>query len=605
MATLAEYLLNEALPSKYKVRGELNKKDLKSKMTSFAKEDPSKYPEAITALKHIGDQIATYEGISVGLDDIAPQYKERDSLLSWAKKELKKSKTEKEFSQKLLKIQQKGLELAKQHPGTFGLMVNSGGRGNAAQLMKSVVSPLTVKDNAGNPYPYLITKSYAEGLSPAEHWIADNEARQEVIRGQLSTATPGDMSKQINATLNNVLITKTDCGTTNGIPAKTDDPQAIDRYLARDADGFKRNTLITDSVLRLLKSKRISEIVVRSPMTCLESPGVCQMCYGLNEKGQAPSMGTAIGLRSAQALSEPLTQMVLSSKHGVTLSKGEDDIRSVEGVRQLIEIPKSFKQEAVLAKVDGIIRKIEEAPQGGKNVYIGNQLHYIIPTLEVQVKEGENVYEGDPLSSGIVNPKDLVKHKGLGTGRNYLVNKMYNLYKNDGVDIDKRHLEILAKQNLNWVKITDPDFEGKYLPGDVVTYNVLKQHLKEDGKKQKVTKDVIGDYLADDVLYFTAGTRITPDVFSALKHYKIPTISITNKKPTFENIVKPIDQIPLLGSDWVSRLGHRRLKDTILQGAMYNMKSPLKGTAPYPSLIYGSNFGNFGENTDEPGDIEY
>jgi DNA-directed RNA polymerase subunit beta' len=602
MATLAEYLLNEQLPEKYKVKGEVTKSRLKNAMTRFAKEEPGKYPEAITNIKKIGDQIATYDGISVGLDDIAPQYTERNRLIRGAVNDLRDSKNIKDFRNKLLKIQEKGISLAKQQPGSLGLMVSSGGRGNPAQLMKAVVSPLTVKDNTGQPYPYLIKNSYSEGLTPAEYWIASNEARQEVIRGQLSTATPGDMSKQISSTLNHVQITKPDCGTSNGIPMSVADAQTLDRYLAKDADGFKRNTLITPEVLRGLKKKKYTEVVVRSPLTCLENPGVCQKCYGLNEKGQEHGLGTHVGLRSAQALAEPLTQMVLSSKHGVSLSKGEDDIGSVEGVRQLLEIPRSFKQEAELAKTDGTVKEIITAPQGGNYIYINDMRHYAGPNLDINVKKGQKVYAGDSLTSGMVNPRDLVQHKGLGTGRNYMVNKMYDLYKSDGVDIDKRHLEILAKENLNWAKINEPDDEGNYVPGDIVNYNVLKHKLKSGSKKVKVNNDIMGDYLGDDALYFTAGTRVTPSVYKALKSHKIKEVNVTGKKPDYEPIAKPIEQIPLLSPDWVRRLGHRRLKDTLLEGAAYGHKSPITGSSPYPAMLYNPNFAT---NLPDPEEVEY
>lgn len=586
MTTLASYLLNQELPEKYQIRGEVTKKNLKEKMIAFAKEDPEKYIKAIARIKKLGDSIALYDGISVGLEDITPEYNKRDALLDPAESEIKRLKDKNEIKKKLLDVQSKGEKLSLEHPGTMGMMARSGGRGNASQIMKAIVSPITVKDDNGEPYPYLIKSNYAEGLTPAEYWLTAGEARKEVIRGQLSTAIPGDLSKQITATLNDVSITKPDCGTRNGIPMKTDDPQISDRYMAVGEGGYLRNTLITPEVMRSLQRKGIDEIIVRSPMTCLENPGVCQKCFGLSEKGRLQSLGTHIGIRSAQALAEPLTQMVLSSKHGVTLSKGERDTPSVEGVRQILEIPKSFKNKSVLSETNGVVTRITKAPQGGSYIHIDEDKYYADPKANIEVNVGDVVSKGDPLTSGIINPKELIDQKGLGIGRNYVVNTMYNFYKKDGVDIDKRHLELLARQNYNWVKITDPDSEGRYIPGDIVNYNILRNHLDSDSNKVSVTPKIIGEYLGNNVLFYTAGTEITPTVYNSLKKYDIKKVEITNKKPQYEYIVKPLEQIPLMSQDWIRRLGHRRLKDTILNGAAYGYKSPFVGGAPAVNMLY-------------------
>jgi DNA-directed RNA polymerase subunit beta' len=579
----SDYLINQNMPDKYKFEGSITKKELSQNLTRLAKDRPKDYPDIVQNLKRVGDMFATYEGISVGLDDITPDYKSRDKLIADAQKKISSAKTDTQRISVLLDAQKKGLDTLGNNKGSLKRQVDSGSRGKSGQLLKTIFSPVVAKGKNDIPQPYLIDKSYAEGLSPSQFWLTAGESRRELAQTQLATAIPGDTSKQISATLNGVIVTKPDCGTRNGIEMDPDDHHMLDRYEAGT------NRLITQDYQRTLKRKKKPYILVRSPMTCLESPGVCQKCYGRNMEGQVHSIGTNVGLRASQSMSEPLTQMILSAKHGGQMAKGEEaKLSGTMGFRQLLDMPKIFKNKATLSTVRGTVSKTEKSPQGGNFIYVDNDKHYVDPKREIIVKKGQKVTPGQMLSDGVPHPQEVVALRGLGAGRKYVSDTIFDIFKDSGVDIDKRHVEILTKQDLNSVKITKGDDEGVFTRGDIAPYNKVRDYLSSDSRKSRLGKGVIGKRLGSDYGHHTSGTTITPEIYDDLKKKKIREVALSNDSVQFEPVMRPLEQIPLMSQDWVTRLAHRRIKDTLLEGAAQAWESDTRSTAPYPAVIYGS-----------------
>lgn len=588
MPTFVEHLLNEGIPPEYHLKGILDKKALTKHLTRIAQEKPGLYPDIVQNVKKVGDMMATYEGVSVGLDDITPDYKERDRLITAAKKDIAKLKDDKAIVDRLLKAQSEGLALGTRHRGSLQRQVESGSRGKPGQFLKTVFSPVVAKGPGDVPLPYLISKSYAEGLSPGEFWLTAGESRRELAQTQLATALPGDSSKVITNVLSNSLITRPDCGTQNGVEYSLDDPHVLDRYEA------KTNNLVTDQYLRTLQKKGRKTLILRTPMTCLDHPGVCQKCWGKNNEGQLHTIGVNVGMRSAQMLSEPLTQMVLSAKHGGQMARADEaKLVGTHGFRQLVGIPEIFKDEAVLAQHAGTIGKIEASPQGGHIVHVDETAHYIPPKRAVAVKKGQQVIPGSALSDGIKNPKQVVELQGLGAGRDYLKNTIYQIYKDSGVDIDKRHVELLARNSLNHVRVTESDDNGHFIKGDIVPYNALREHLAHDATTHKLGSGLDGQRLAGEYLHYAAGTPITPEMRENLKRSNIHSVAVTKSTASYEPIMKPLEQVPLLSQDWVQRLAHRRIKDTLMRGAAESWSSEVHGASPYTAMIYGTH--DFGQ----------
>lgn len=586
--TLGRMLLNDVLPDGHKVDIHLDKGGLMKKLTALAREDRAVYVDVVGKLKKLGDEVSTLEGVSVGLDDIAPDYKTRDPIIQKAIDGMKKAKTQAEKEAVLLKAQDDILAHSKTHSGSMTQMALSGARGNVKQLMKNVATPVAAVDAKGQITPFLITKSYSQGLTPGQYWVTGNEARVNTIKSTTSVSEPGDIAKVFVNNLYPYIITADDCGTHNGIDVPSSDDSAVGRHLYKQVDNHPRNTLVTPQLLGSLKSKH-PKIPVRSPMTCDQDHGVCKMCQGQDENRRLHGIGVNVGVRAAQAMSEPLTQMTLSAKHAVqTFKGGTPTLEGLPGIRQLLEVPQSFMHKAALASEHGTVTHVSPAPQGGHYIDVNKTRHYVGPGLRPKVLVGTKVEAGDVLSEGIPKPDEVVKHKGVGQGRAYLVDVLANTYKSAGITLDRRHLELLSRANIGHAKILDT--HNDFLKGDLVPYAQLRKSLMGDSQKIATTS-ASGRILAEDHGHYTVGTEITPTVIKALQERGVTQVSVARNPPHMEFIVKPVTRTPLLDPDWMARLSHRYLKDSVLKGAHFGQTSDLHSTHPVPAYAHGAEFG--------------
>ena len=588
---LGQHLINELMPDGYKFSGAITKKVMTNTMTRLSRTDPHTYARIVGDVKRLGDQLATSEGLSVGLDDITPHYALRDKMMNDAEKQFKHAKTDDQKRAVLEAFQPKFKEDTAKHPGSMTLQVASGARGNPLQYMKIVSSPVYARSGRGQVEPWLIKRSYSEGMTAADNWVAGSEAVLDTIKSQTSVSEPGELSKILVSNMSNLLITESDCGTKNGILMNALDHNVIDRFLARPAGAFKAGTLVTPiNQPSIARAVGVMQITVRSPLTCEAGDGICQKCQGLNERGQHHDIGTNVGVRSAQAMAEPLTQLSLSTKHGVKSVKDDRlQLQGVEGFRQAIESPNLFLHKATLSTVDGKVTKISKAPQGGQFVHVGEKEHYVTPNLSVKFKVGDIVEKGDALSTGIPKPDEVVKYKGLGAGRVYLVNTLKDLYASQGISLDQRHFELLALGELNQVRILN-DPHNNFIRGDIVNYNNLKSVLAKDVKNVKL-HEAAGEVLGKEYFHYSAGTRLTPSVTDFLKKNGVKDVFIAPRAPEVEFVMKPATRAPLFYPDWMARLSHRNLKATLQQAAHFGEISDIHGAHPVPAYVFGAEFG--------------
>ena len=591
--TVGQFLVNDVLPEGYKVSGPITQKQLHDHVVGLAKTDPAKYVDTIQKLKKRGDEIATLEGITVGIDDIKPLYKERDAIVNEVAEAAAKEKDPAKREKLIIDAQTKLLAQTRSHPGSMTHMALSGARGNPPQLMKIVATPLASNLPGRGIGSFLVRRSYAEGLTPAEYWEVAPEARANNVASVVSVSQPGEMAKLLIANTSSKVVTTHDCGTHNGVLMRVDDAQAIDRYLAVPEHGIARNTLITPRVVQQFKAANDVDFTVRSPMTCAATQGVCQMCMGLDEKGRLHPVGTNVGVRTAQALAEPLTQMALGSKHAVlTIRERKVEPQGLKGVRQMLEIPKAFAHEAVLAPHDGVVTKVEPAPQGGHYVWVDKEKLYAQPELTVKARVGDHVEAGDALTDGVPHPAKLALSKGMGAARDHLVTSLARIYQGEGVSMDRRHFELLAKSVLNHVRMAehDPD-HPELVKGDVVNYNVLKDTYAKDVVRVPVD-EAVGHSLGQEVFHYTFGTRVTPSMAADLKRKGVREVLVGKKLPKIEHVMKPLATNPLLDSDWLALLAHRGLKGTISRAAAEGLTSDIHGTHPVPAYAFGAELRN-------------
>lgn len=589
--TLGHLLLEDAIPEGYRPQGPYTKGALYKQMTRLAKDDPAKYVTTITKVKALGDEFATLEGISVGLDDIAPIYADRDAVVRPAMAAIQRASTREQRQQIVSQTQKKLLDYTKTHPGTMGDMARSGGRGNMVQLMKAVGSPVAANDEKDRVQPWLITKSYSEGLRPSEWWVANREARMAAVKSNIEVTEPGDLSKIIVNNTQGQVVTMPDCDTKNGLRFSVDSPENIDRYLAQSAGSYPAETRLTQRVLDDLRKKGVTHIIVRSPMTCEAGSGVCQLCMGRTVTGRLNNIGDNVGVRASHALGEPLTQLALNAKHGVRTAGGAAGVSGLEGFRAIIETPASFKNKATLAPVDGRVERIDPAPQGGHYVIIAGQKAYVAAGLNVTVRAGDMVRAGDVISEGTPRPDEVVRYKGLGAGREYVVEKLQGIYKDSGVDVDRRHLEILAKSTLNHLRVEDvPANTLGVVRGDIIDYNQFRRAVQ--GSVQVVPLDsALGKHLGAAALHHLPGTRVTPALAEELRRAGIREVSVAMVAPKVTPIMAPATGNPLLNPDWLVRAGFRKLKQGLLEGAQQGHTTDIRGTNPVPAMVFNPEFG--------------
>jgi DNA-directed RNA polymerase subunit beta' len=404
--TVGQLLVNDVLPDKYKDHERaLTGDNLTELLAQIGREDPDLYREISQKLMQMGAKASYTEGTTISLEDLAtPDPAVRKEVFDFVDKQeevIRKAKDmtdeEKQIAlstvyaaaQKKLIDGTMGAAVAQENP--LALQILSKARGNPGQLTAITASPGVYTDAKDEIVPLFVRRSYAEGLSPAEYYAATFGTRKGVISTKFATRDAGDFGKQLNTAAADLIVTEEDCGTANGIPVSVEDKDSIGALLAKDVSGYKSEAPVTGRMLNKLEND-YEKIVVRSPITCQAKGGVCKKCVGLRENGRLPELRQAVGIQAASALAERIAQGSLNVKHagGQASGGGEKVYAGFPIINQIGQIPKTFRHKATLADVDGDVSKIEQAPQGGTNIYIGDTVHYVEPEQEVNVKEGEN-----------------------------------------------------------------------------------------------------------------------------------------------------------------------------------------------------------------------
>lgn len=556
--------------------------------------------EAIQNLSNLFFHTATVNGFSTPLTDYENTSAERSVLLQEFSDKVNEISNNPKLSrqQRNALVDQvsadyvarsQGLNLSHmvQSGSTAGLMALTGARGNPMQLGQGTFSPMMSVDIEGTPIPLPIRRSFAEGLSPAEHMAMSYGGRAATIKAQMATSEPGALFKKIIPAAFHEVITMHDCKTKHGIDVPVSDRK---RVLGMVEAGTDR--VITDGYYRdLLDSKR-KMVTVRNPQTCEAPEGICQKCYGYDSRGNFPPIGENVGTIGVQSISEGLTQAVISSKHqGGTAGSGvKRTAGTLEAARNLLTIPENFLDEATLATLPGKVTKIEKTPLGDTHVWVGDQSHFVDRHHEVLVKHGDEVYAGQQISDGTPNPKQLVSLRGLGAGRKYLAEKMRSIY---GSGYDPRHFDVIARNMAKYVTVKDPG-DSDFLPGDVVHVNAIQHLLEEDSRVVPIER-ASGKVLARRVGEVMAGTKLDPYHILELHKKGVTEVPVSSSGMVVEPMATGVKQSKLLDPNWISRLASSNLKSSIIEAAAMAHESPTHSTDPITPYILGKSFGE-GDN---------
>ena len=605
--TIGQVLVNDALPERFRDYNRvLGADEIEDLLKRVIKEDPDAYRDISFKLMQLGNRAAFEEGTTLHLSDIAPPFDrkplydelDREEAIIRSDKRLtddeKRDALSELYDKAYAATKDRAYNAASASGNGFAMQVKSKARGNKDQLSSMINTPGVYKGADGRTVPLFIRHSYADGLTPAEYWASLYGARLSIISTKFSTARAGELGKLLNSAAIEQVITEDDCGTVNGIPVDVNDKDNVGCVLARDAGNYKAGDVVTRQMMDDLSKSGLDKMVVRSPVTCNAKNGICSHCAGIRENGKFPEIGYSIGLNSSSPLAERIAQGSLNLKHSGKKQEGSG-YSGFDMLKRMATVPEHYADKATVAEHDGTIEKIEDAPQGGKYIYVNDERHYVPSGYSLLVKQGDEVEAGDQLSDGVISPADAVRLKGIGEGRRYFTERFTKAYRDSGYKANRRNVETVARALINNVVVDDEDSEGEMLPGDRVSYSRWAWGYKpRKGSVQAAPRQAIGKYLEQPALHYTIGTRVTKKVADELDKFKIPTVLYNDNPPGVHPEMRSVVETTGQTDDWMGRLGTTYIGKRLVEDIQRGAESNSQGLNPYPAVAKGTTLGQWG-----------
>ena len=331
-----------------------------------------------------------------------------------------------------------------------------------------------------------IKSSFAEGLDALEYFISAHGARKGLSDTALRTADSGYLTRRLVDVSQDIIVREHDCGTDEGIIVYDikDGQQIIEkmqerllgRYPVKDVYNpntneliVDTNTMITEKIADKIVNAGIEKLEVRSVLGCKSKHGVCQKCYGMGlARRDLVSIGEAIGIIAAQSIGEPGTQLTMRTIHSGGVAGVADITQGLPRVEELFEARKP-KGLAIISEIDGKV-KIKETKKKKEVIVTSNDNSktYTIPFgSKMKVKDGDYVEVGQALIEGSINPAEILALKGPEGVYEYLITEVQKVYRNQGVDINDKHIEVIGRQMLKKVRIDD-NGDTDMFPGSLI-----------------------------------------------------------------------------------------------------------------------------------------
>lgn len=614
-----QLLVNDLLPEDIRdYNRDYKAASINELMSSIHDKYPDKYADIIKEITKIGGNAGYYSGETVALDDLKPPF-DRQPYFDQMDKEVEEVKAtvknKKEQANKINAIYakyadilgNKTMETAKQTDSNLYRAVSSGARGNKTQLRAMITTPALYTDYKGEIIPLFIRKSFGDGVRPVDYLSATYGTRSSTVTIKRATSRSGALGKSSARAVATLLVNKIKDESNNGIDLDISDPSIYGRVLARDTKGVKAGTLLDRDILNYLRKQGAKKLIVHSPIATTSEEGISAEAAGMYFTKKLPNIGDHAGITSAQAIFEPLTQLGLSSKHTAGAYQGKKNISGLAYIEQFLQSPEEFKDKATVAEIDGVVKKIEDAPQGGKYIYINNEKHYVLPDTDIKVKVGDQVEPGDILSDGLADVEDIIRLRGLGEGRRYFSERFKQLLEDTGLAANKKNTEMIARGMYDHVEITDPDGIAGYLPGDIISYNKLEANYKPaksaklfNLKNKEEKNNLIGKYLEKPVLHYTIGTKLTKRMVDRIADSEaFDTVLASEEEPKFEPITVRLQESSAKGNqDWLARASSSYLKQNFIDAANKGLDTNVKSNiSPYPRMAVGFDFADNIERT--------
>ena len=482
--------------------------------------------ELLDYIKATGFKYSTTGGITVSIEDVkVPEAKKEilakaqadvDNVLKQYKRGLI---TEEERYQSVIKIWEQATDDVKNAmKDTFTqlnpmfMMSDSGARGNLDQLKQIAGMRGLMASTTGKTVEIPIKSSFREGLDALEYFISAHGARKGLSDTALRTADSGYLTRRLVDVSQDIIVREHDCGTHDGITltAIKDGNQVIEslqerligRYPLEDIKNpttgeiiVDTNTMISDKTADQIVEAGIEEVRVRSVFGCRTKYGVCSKCYGMGlASREEVNIGETVGIIAAQSIGEPGTQLTMRTIHSGGVAGVADITQGLPRVEELFEARKP-KGLAIVAEIDGVVKIAEDKKRKTISVTSKDDSKtYVIPFgSKLKVKDGDEVVAGQPLTEGSINPNELLAIKGPEGVYNYLVQEVQKVYRNQGVDINDKHIEVIGRQMLKKIRVEDngdtPMFAGSLV--DMYEFEDINKKAVEEGKRPATGKRVL------------------------------------------------------------------------------------------------------------------
>jgi len=514
--TLGRTIFNDTLPADYRfVNYEVTKKELGQIVNDLAERYPKvAVAHALDNLKAAGFHWATRSGITIAIDDVVTPPRKAEILDKYEKDADKIEKqyrrgviTVDERRQELVEVWTKATsEVAKEMESNFPrtnpvyIMVNSGARGNMMQMRQIAAMRGLVANPKGEIIPRPIKANFREGLSVLEYFISTHGARKGLADTALRTADSGYLTRRLVDVSQDVIIREEDCGTERGVKLRiataaadgtlikeaNAETSVYARMLAEDveADGAvvaPAGSDLGDVLIDDLVAHGVSEVRVRSVLTCESQLGTCASCYGRSlATGKLVDVGEAVGIIAAQSIGEPGTQLTMRTFHTGGIA-GDDITHGLPRVGELFEarVPKGV---APISEATGRVRieEVEGTGKGsGRKMIVtpddgSEEVEYpILRRARLLVGDGDRVEVGQQLVAGAVNPHDVLRIMGPREVQLHLVREVQEVYRSQGVAIHDKHIEVIIRQMLKRITVIDSG-ATEFLPGSLVERSVFE-----------------------------------------------------------------------------------------------------------------------------------
>ncbi|HHJ99517.1 MAG TPA: DNA-directed RNA polymerase subunit beta', partial [Actinobacteria bacterium] len=525
--TVGRITFNRSLPSDYPyVNHDVDKKGISRIVEDCSVVYSTTQMGAILdEVKRLGFHYATRAGVTVGVyDAIVPEAK--GAIIARSEEDVEKIEqqydrgliTKDERHRQIVEVWTRATdEVGDAMAGSFDkfnpifMMANSGARGNIKQVRQLAGMRGLMANPKGEILDRPIKANFREGLSVLEYFISTHGARKGLADTALRTADSGYLTRRLVDVAQDVIVRESDCGTDEAMEFRVSDDKGqpdhdlVGRCLLEPAADPKTGEVLIDAGeyikndkdMQRLADAGIETIRARTVMTCRASHGICQKCYGFDlAAGRPVDIGTAVGIIAAQSIGEPGTQLTMRTFHTGGVA-GEDITHGLPRVTELFEARKP-KGQAQLAEITGALT-IEEgdktrtltvtAEDGKEKVYTISRRARLRPGIA----DGAAVEAGTQLTEGSVNPHDLLLLRGPKSVLGYIVREVQDVYASQGVDINDKHIEVIARQMMRKISVTEAG-DTSYLPGQLVDrlqYEAENERVIAEGGEPAVGHSVL------------------------------------------------------------------------------------------------------------------